>query len=112
MATAPNPVPPEAAPRRSRWRHVWRAAFVVLAVLALLIGGAAWYASTPQFENRVRAELIGVIERATGGRVELGAFHWHLLHLQFEADNLTIHGLEAPGEVPYAHVDRVYVEVK
>ncbi|MBB6144049.1 translocation and assembly module TamB [Silvibacterium bohemicum] len=113
MATVPNPVPPEAAPpRRSPWRHVWRGALVVLAAVALLIGAAAWYASTPQFANRVRTELISVIERATGGRVELGAFHWSVLHLQFEVDNLTIHGLEGPGQVPYAHVDRAFVQVK
>jgi translocation and assembly module TamB len=112
MAIAPNPVPEAPAPRRSPWRHVWRAALAVLALIVLAIVGAAWYASTPQFENRVRAELISVLERATGGRVELGAFHWQLRHLEFEADNLTIHGLEGPGQVPYAHLDRAYVQVK
>jgi translocation and assembly module TamB len=112
MATAPESIPPQASPRRSPWRHVWRAALVLLAIVALVIGGAAWYASTPQFENRVRAELISVLERATGGRVELGAFRWRLMHLEFEADNLTIHGLEGPGEIPYAHVDRADVQVK
>ncbi len=112
MATAPNPVPPEATPRRSPWRHVWHAALVVLGVVVLLIAGAAWYASTPQFENRVRAKLVSILENATGGRVELGAFHWRLLHLEFEADNLTIHGLEAPEDIPYAHVDRAFVRVK
>jgi translocation and assembly module TamB len=91
---------------------VWRAALVIVILIALLIGGAAWYAGTPQFENRVREEVISVLERATGGRVELGAFHWRLLHLEFEADNLTVHGLEGPGEIPYAHVDRAFVRVK
>jgi translocation and assembly module TamB len=112
MATAPESIPPQVSPRRSPRRHVWRAALVLLVVVALVIGGAAWYASTPQFENRVRAELISVLERATGGRVELGAFHWRLMQLEFEADNLTIHGLEGPGQIPYAHVDRAYVQVK
>jgi translocation and assembly module TamB len=112
MATAPNPVPVPEAPKRSPWRHVWRGVLVVVALLALLVGGAAWYASTPQFANRVRTELIAVLERATGGRVELGAFRWRVLHLEFEADDLTIHGLEGPGEVPYAHVDRAFVRVK
>ena len=112
MATVPTPVPPQAARQRSPWRHVWRAVLGALVAIALLIGGAAWYAGTPQFENRVRSELVRVIERATGGRVELGAFHWSVLQLQFEADNLTIHGLEAPGQIPYAHVDRAFVRVK
>jgi translocation and assembly module TamB len=71
-----------------------------------------WYASTPQFENRVRQRVIAILEGATGGRVELGAFRWRLLRLEFEADNLTIHGLEPAGQVPYAHIDRLFVRVK
>jgi len=87
-------------------------ALALCAVAAFIVGGAAWYASTPQFENRVRQGLIATLEQATGGRVELGAFRWRVLHLEFEADNLTIHGLEAAGEAPYAHADRIFVRVK
>ena len=60
----------------------------------------------------VRDRLVATLEQATGGRVELGSFHWHLMRLEFEADNLTIHGLEAPGEIPYAHIDRLFVRAK
>jgi translocation and assembly module TamB len=80
--------------------------------MVALAGGAIWIANTAQFENYVRGKVVSALERATGGRVELGAFHWRLLHLELVADNLTIHGLEAPGEIPYAHVDRLYVRVK
>ena len=112
MATVPNPASPAASPRRSPWRHVWRAGVVVVAIVVLLVAGVAWYASTPEFEGKVRARLISVLENATGGRVELGAFHWSLLHLEFEVDNLTIHGLEPQSEIPYAHLDRAFVQVK
>jgi translocation and assembly module TamB len=112
MASAPNPATPKASPRRSPWRHVWRAAAVLLGVVIVLIAGLAWYASTPEFEAKVRARVVSLLENATGGRVELGAFHWHLLHLEVEADNLTIHGLEPQDQVPYAHVDRAFVRVK
>ncbi len=101
----------ELPPRHSRHRLL-KVVLVLIVVLALLLAGVAWYASTPQFANMVRTELIKQLETATGGRVELGAFRWQLLHLQFEADNLTIHGLEAPGEVPYAHLDKLLVRVK
>ncbi len=97
---------------RPRRHLVLKTLLGLVVVLALLVAGLSWYASTPQFANKVRTELIKVLEDSTGGRVELGAFRWRLLHLEFEADNLTIHGLEAPGEVPYAHLDRLRVRVK
>ncbi len=89
-----------------------RVVVIALVVVAVLIGGVAWYASTPQFEAQVRGYLVKTLEDATGGRVELGAFKWNLTQLAFEADNLTIHGLEGPDEVPYAHLDRLRVRVK
>ena len=49
------------------------------------------------------------LETATGGRVEIASFHWRLLSLEAEADGLVIHGLEAPGEAPYAQVEQVRV---
>ena len=77
-----------------------------------LFAGLAWYATTPAFAAMVRQRLIATLEQATGGRVELESFRWRLLRLEFEADNLTIHGFEAPGEVPYAHIDRLFVRAK
>ncbi len=102
---------PAGAPRRPH-HLVLRTVLGIAVLLALLVAGLSWYASTPQFANKVRTKLIQVLGDATGGRVELGAFRWRLLHLEFEADNLTIHGLEGPGEVPYAHLDRLLVRVK
>ena len=113
MTTQPQSspsTPPAPMPRKAR---IWLRVFGVVAILFLLaVGGIVWYASTPQFQNLVRQKLIATLEQATGGRVELGAFQWSLRHLAFEADGLTIHGLEAANEVPYAHVDRIYVRVK
>ena len=48
----------------------------------------------------------------TGGKVEVESFTWNLSTLHFEARNVTIHGREAAGEVPYAHADRIGVDVK
>ncbi|MBV8437012.1 MAG: translocation/assembly module TamB [Silvibacterium sp.] len=112
MSTAREPVPPATGQRGFVRRHWWKAALAILALLAIAIGGLVWYAGTPQLERRVRQEVVYVLESATGGRVELGSFRWRLLHLEFEADNLTIHGLEAPGEAPYAHAQRIFVRVK
>ncbi|WP_158748050.1 translocation/assembly module TamB domain-containing protein [Acidobacterium sp. S8] len=112
MSTQPLPppsAPPAPAPKKKVWLRVLAVAFVVL---LLLVGGIIWYASTQQFQNLVREKLVSTLEQATGGRVELGVFKWSIRHLAFEADELTIHGLEAPGEIPYAHVDRIYVRIK
>src|SRR5271154_4311802 len=108
MSTSP-PVPE--TPRGKKHPVLWSIAAIVI-LLGIAAGAAAWYATTPAFEAKVRERLLATLEKATGGRVELGAFRWRLLHLDFEADSLTIHGLEAAGEAPYAHADRIYVRVK
>ncbi len=109
MATT-TPDLPQPPFRQRRPLLISLVALVVL--LAAAAGVIGWYATTPEFESQVRDRLIATLEQATGGRVELGSFHWHLIRLEFEGDNLTIHGLEAPGEVPYAHIDRLFVRAK
>jgi translocation and assembly module TamB len=103
--------PPPSHPHRGRNLFVFGALWTI-AVLIVLAGIGAWVASTPAFENRVRRALVAELEKATGGRVELNRFSWRLTHLEFEADDLTIHGLEAAGQVPYAHIDRLFVRLQ
>jgi translocation and assembly module TamB len=103
--TDPAPV----KPRRSRWKLYLLLAF---AGLLLMAGAAAWYTTTDGFQSYVRRRIIAVLERETGGRVELGAYHTIPLHLQVEIRDLTIHGLEAPDQVPLAHVDSLVARIK
>lgn len=107
--SAPSPQP---RPRRRTGRMVLTVFLWTISALAVILVGLAIFASTPAFQNRVRRAVIARIENSTGGRVELKRFGWHLSHLEFEIDDLTIHGLEAPGQVPYAHVDRLYVRLQ
>lgn len=102
---------PVRKPRRAG-RIIRRIALVVVLCVIALIVAAVWYAHTPRFKSQVRSALIARLEQATGGRVDLGAFHWKLSRLEVTADDLTIHGLEAPGQIPYAHVDRIDVRLK
>ena len=83
-----------------------------LLLLAITLVGLYFWASSASFQNLVRAELITRLESATGGRVEIASFHWNLLHLEAEADGLVIHGLEAPGEAPYAQAEQLRVRFK
>jgi len=101
----------QGVPQQHR-RRVLRALTIFFGLLVLVAAGALWYASTAQFQNRVKSEVVEVLERSTGGRVELAHFSWHLLKLEVEVDGLTIHGLEASGEVPYAHLDKLLVRAK
>ena len=64
---------------------------------SLGVVGLYFWASSSRFENIVRKRLIAQIETATGGRAEIGAFHWNLLKLQAEADGVVLHGREPAG---------------
>jgi translocation and assembly module TamB len=92
--------------------YFWRVGGSLLLLLVLVIAGLLFYASTPHFSNQVRQRVITVLRDATGGRVEVQSLRWNLRHLSVEVDGLTIHGLEGPGELPYAHVDRLYARAK
>ena len=78
-------------------------------LLALATAGLYFIASSAAFENLARKRLIASIEEMTGGHVEVVSFHWRLLHLEAEADGVTIHGLEDPGDAPLARIERLRV---
>jgi translocation and assembly module TamB len=92
---------------RNRKRQAIVGAFLLSVIIALGL-----YLSSDNFSNRVRLKVIADLEEITGGRVELKNFRWNLSKLQFEADDLTIHGLEPVGEVPYAHADHLAIQIK
>ncbi len=110
----PQSTPPSPQPHGWRVfaRHGGRIVLLGFLGVVLLLGIAFWYVNTASFADHVRVKLIDVLTTATGGRVELAGFSWHPLRLEAEVDGLTIHGLEAPGEAPYAHVDTLRVRAK
>jgi translocation and assembly module TamB len=93
-------------------RRVWKYLLWLMLVGALALAGLGWYSSTESFRTLVRQRLIATLERVTGGRVELGSIHVIPFQLQIEVRNLTIHGKEQAGDVPYAHVDSLMAQVK
>jgi translocation and assembly module TamB len=95
--------------RRFFLRHLPLSVAAAAILLAVTTIGLYFAASSAAFENFVRKEMVRKLETATGGRVEIASFHWRLLSLEAEAGGLVIHGLEAPGEAPYAQVERVRV---
>ena len=115
-----EPMRNEESPKRSGGWHVTRKMAKVLAwtlgslvvLLVLLAVGITWYTTTPDFQRRVKTELISTLEDATGGRVELGGISLNLWHLAVEADGLVIHGLEGPDEAPYLSADKILLRAK
>jgi translocation and assembly module TamB len=95
-----------------RWRRFRNYLLIAGLAVLLLLGGLSWYATTDSFQTLVRRRLVAEMERITGGRVDLGAIHTIPFRFQVDIRDLTIHGREAVGEVPYAHVDRVVAHVK
>src|SRR5579864_3171409 len=59
----------------------------------------------------VRHVVVSQIEQRTGARVDLGGFHLHIWQLRAELDDLTLHGLEAPGTPPLFHAAHVNVDI-
>ncbi len=113
LPSLPPSVPDEPTPaRRSRWRHVAYTAAGVLVIAVVLMGALLWYASTPQFAMRVHRTIIATLEHATGGKVDMGSFQWSVRGLAVEIDDLTIHGKEVPGQVPYFHVQHLTLHAK
>jgi translocation and assembly module TamB len=100
---------PSAKPRWRRLRN-----YVLLAGLVglLCLGGLSWYMTTDSFQALIRRRAVSELERMTGGRVDLGGIHTIPFRFQIEIRDLTVHGSEAAGEVPYAHVDRLVARVK
>ena len=98
---------PAARPRR-RWKYL-----LIFFGVALLFGLAAlWYINTQSFQAYVRARLVKEVERITGGRAEVGSFHVVPFHMQVEIRNITVHGKEAPSDIPLAHADSLLAQLK
>lgn len=112
---SPDPEAEQSRPpsrlRRFFLRHVPITAAGLAAFLALASVALYLWMSSAQFEGIVRKRLIAELEQSTGGRVEVAAFHWRLLHLEANAEGIVIHGKEAPGEAPYARVDRISAHI-
>jgi translocation and assembly module TamB len=97
---------------KSSWRRLRNYLLLAGLLLLLCLGGLSWYMTTDSFQALVRRRAIAELERITGGRVDLGGIHTIPFRFQIEIRDLTIHGREAAGEVPYAHVDSLVARVK
>jgi translocation and assembly module TamB len=93
------------------WRWI-RHSLIAMAVLLIVAAVVVYTVGNKIAEHFVRNALVSQLEDRTGARVELGGFHLHAIRLRAEIDDLTLHGLEAPGTPPLFHAERIDVGVK
>ena len=102
-----NSAAEEPRPARPRRRRVLWCALALLLLLAVAGTSLCWWMNSSACEELVRRTLISSLEKATGGRVELAAFHWRPFALEAEANGLVVHGKEAPSEEPFFRANRL-----
>ena len=107
--TEPVLLPKPSRMRRFFLRHLPITVAAGILLLAAILTGLYFFASSSAFENYIRGRIVHEVETAFGGRVEIASFHWDLLHLEAEAGGVVIHGREAPDEAPYAQIKNVRV---
>jgi translocation and assembly module TamB len=108
-----DPQPPLRPSRLRRFflRHLPLTLAGIMALIVLATTSLYFVMSSERFEGLVRTRLVADLEQATGGRVDVASFHWHLLSLEADAEGIVIHGAEGPGEAPYARIDRLSARV-
>ncbi|MBV9608603.1 MAG: hypothetical protein JO187_03510, partial [Acidobacteria bacterium] len=89
-----------------------RGMLAALIVLAAIAFAASVYLTSSHFQEVVRRKLIAELEQITGGKVDIRTFRWNLGRLQVAADDVTVHGSEPAGELPFAHADHLFVSLK
>jgi translocation and assembly module TamB len=97
---------PLADPPSRRKRYLVLAACVAFILIAAPFTLFLW-ASAAGTQEFVRQRMVAELEKATGARVQIGAFHWHLFNLEADAEGVTLHGKEAPAELPLASIGRL-----
>lgn len=97
------------APAGAKWKRRLRIA--ALAAIGPLLAPclAVWTGLADHWARRL---IVRQLETMTGGRVELGGFHFHLLRLRAELAALTIHGSEPKGAPPLFHADELFVDIR
>ncbi|MGA3203095.1 MAG: hypothetical protein ABSF12_11455, partial [Bryobacteraceae bacterium] len=73
----------------------------VLALTGVLVFRSGW------FYEQVHRRMVDEIQKATGGRVEVGNFAFDWSRLQATVGPVVLHGKESPGEPPFARVASV-----
>jgi translocation and assembly module TamB len=95
----------------TRRRLAWTAGGLLVFVL-LAVGTAILVLQSDWFFNKIRLRLVSVVENATGGRADIGSFHFDWHNLRAEVHDIVVRGTEPPGKPPLLRARRVVVGIK
>jgi translocation and assembly module TamB len=96
--------------RRSRLALIWGSSILGLTILLVLV--AVFIAHSGWLREHVRQRLVTEVERATGGRAEIGSFDFNWRSLTVRVTDLVIHGTEPSGAPPLLRVRTVTAVLK
>jgi translocation and assembly module TamB len=88
------------------WGGALGALLLVVVVSLVAIARSDWV------REQARQRIVAEAEKATNGRVEMGAFRFDWSTLTAELDHFTLHGTEAAGQAPLLSIDRLVVGFK
>jgi translocation and assembly module TamB len=90
-----------------------RRGMTALAVLAVLLYGGWWWVLRSEWlREKLRARVVQEVEKATGGKTELGRLDFDPGMMWATVERFTLHGTEPAGAAPLVAAERVRVELK
>jgi translocation and assembly module TamB len=95
-----------------RARRIWILAGSLVTLALLLALSAILVLRSDWFREKVRQRIVAEVERATGGRTEIGAFHFDWKRMRAEVDGFVLHGTEPAGTPPLARADSIVIGIK
>ena len=94
-------------------KRLARRALIALVFLAVLVYGAwYWLLRSEWLREKLRERAIQEIEKATGGKTELGRLDFDPSLLGASFDRFVLHGTEPAGETPLVAAERIRVNLK
>jgi translocation and assembly module TamB len=97
----------------ARTKKIARAALISLAsLLAVAIAAGLFIIRTAWFADFVRTRVVEEIEDSTGGKTEIGAFHFDWPHWRAEIHNFVLHGTEPSGSAPLFRADSIEAQLR
>lgn len=95
-----------------RARRLWIAAGSLVALAAVAILSAILLLRSNWFHGKVLVRIVAEVEKATGGRSEIGAFRFDWKQMRAEVDGFVLHGTEPADGPPLFRADAVVVGIK